>query len=239
MTTNRLAWIILLLLTVAVQLPAQRSEVDRKLLADVLAKADKGDAQSQNALGMVFSTGGLGVAKDQVEAVNWFRKAAEQSYVEAQFALGDCYANGRGVAKNEVEAVKWYRKAADQNYVKAQYNLGVCYANGRGVAKDEVEAVKWYRKAADQNYVNAQYNLAQCYANGQGVAKDYVEAYKWCLLAKAQGDERANKSMTTVGRGMTQEQVAEGQKLARDFKPRVVPPTASDGSRPGIAPTRP
>ena len=59
---------------------------------------------------------GQGVAKDEVEAVKWYRKAAEQNHAAAQYNLGVCYANGQGVAKDEVEAVKWYRKAAEQNH---------------------------------------------------------------------------------------------------------------------------
>ncbi len=92
------------------------------------------------------------MATDYVEAVKWFRKAAEQNYAEAQNNLGACYATGQGVAKDYVEAVKWYRKAAEQNFAPAQYNLGVCYATGRGVATNYVEAVKWYRKAAEQDH---------------------------------------------------------------------------------------
>ena len=80
-------------------------------------------------LGVCYADG-RGVAKDEVEAVKWYRKAAEQNDAEAQFNLGVCYANGQGVAKNEAEAVKWYRKAAEQNHAEAQYNLGVCYDNG-------------------------------------------------------------------------------------------------------------
>ena len=36
-----------------------------------------------------------------VEAVKWFRKAAEQNYAVAQYNLGVCYE--QGVAKNERE----------------------------------------------------------------------------------------------------------------------------------------
>ena len=81
------------------------------------------------------------MAKDQVEAVKWYRKAAEQNVAVAQSNLGVCY-NGEGVAKDQVEAVKWYRKAAEQNYAEAQYNLGVCYETGTGVAKDYVRGLQ-------------------------------------------------------------------------------------------------
>jgi len=129
----------------------QQSEADRKELADMRSKAEKGDAQSQKDVGEVFQFGKLGVAKDEVEAVKWYHKAAEQNTAWAQFWLGFCYANGQGVAKDEVEAVKWYRKAAEHNFAPAQYKLSVCYHEGQGIAKDNLEAVKWWRKAAKQN----------------------------------------------------------------------------------------
>src|ERR1039458_577184 len=165
MRANRLRWFLLFLLVSAVfQLPAQQSEADRKLLANVRAFAEKGDAQCQYELGCAFFFGNFGVVKDEVEAVKWYRKAAEQNHVGAQCRLGWCYAYGQGVPKNEVEAVSWYRKAAEQNYAPAQYYLGDSYDFGRGVAKDEVEAAKWYRKAAEQNDASAQFNLGCCYA---------------------------------------------------------------------------
>ena len=71
------------------------------------------------------------------------------------------------------------------------------------------------------------------------MAKDYVEAYKWTLLGAAQGNEGAKKGVTILEGRMTQEQIAEGQKLARNFKPREVPVTASDNSAAGILQTRP
>jgi TPR repeat protein len=179
------------------------------------------------------------VAKDYAEALRWYRKAAEQNFAEPENNLGVCYHNGEGVAKDYAEAVKWYRKAAEQNSTSAQFNLGNCYRRGEGVAKDYAEAVKWYRKAAEQNDTSAQFNLGFCYAEGQGVSKDYVEAYKWLLLAAAQGDENAGTNATTLAARMTREQIAEGQALARNFKPREVPVSGGDSSAASIAQTRP
>jgi hypothetical protein len=99
------------------------------------------------------------VAKDDVEAVKWFRKAAEQNDAIAQCDLGICYYNGQGVAKDEVEAMKWCRKAAEQNYADAQYGLGVCYAAGAGVAKNYIEAHKWIYLAAAQGNEDAKEKL--------------------------------------------------------------------------------
>jgi TPR repeat protein len=86
-----------------------------------------------------------------VQAVEWFRKAADQGHARAQGNLGWMYERGRGVAQDDVQAVEWYCKAADQGDAPGQCNLGWMYERGRGVvAKDDVQAAKWYCKAAEQ-----------------------------------------------------------------------------------------
>jgi uncharacterized protein len=50
--------------------------------------------------------------KDYVEAVRWFRKAAEQGDDKAQTALGFMYQAGEGVPKDYVEAYIWFNLAA-------------------------------------------------------------------------------------------------------------------------------
>jgi hypothetical protein len=160
MKANRFLFTVLFLLSAAVfRLPAQQNEADRKVLSEIRAGADKGDAKAQYELGRAFFSGTLGVAKDEAEAVKWFRKAAEQNVADAQYNLGVCYANGQGVTEDDAESVKWFRKAAEQNLADAQYNLGVCYDSGEGVAKDEVEAYKWWLLAAGQGNDDAKYNM--------------------------------------------------------------------------------
>jgi S1-C subfamily serine protease len=85
----------------------------------------------------------------------------------------------------------------------------------------------------------AQRDLALRYLNGQGVAKDYVEAYKWLLLAAGQGDRHAREIISNLESMMSREQIAEGQKLARDFKPRGAPPAEGSMSDTAILQTRP
>jgi len=218
------------------------------------AKAEKGDADAEYALGMCYMNGN-GVQQDNAEATRWFEKATDQRRVdevqmrvrqdnankklfaetkiraekgdaEAQYNLGGCFANGTGVDKDLVEAMKWYRKAAEQNNVKAEVVMGLNYGIGEAVAKDMVEAVKWWTKASEQNNGNAQYILGICYFNGEGVAKNYVEAYKWELLAAAKGDEKARNAITILENKISQEQITEGQKMAHDFIPQNA--TASD-----------
>ena len=101
---------------------------------------------------------GLGVAQDDAEALKWYRKAAEQGIVAAQYDLGVMYGNGQGVAQDDAEAVRWVRKAAEQGNVAAQYDLGVMYGNGKGVAQNYVLANVWFILAAAQGNENAREN---------------------------------------------------------------------------------
>ena len=60
---------------------------------------------------------GRGVPQDDLEAVKWFRKAAEQGYAKAQKNLGWMYEQGKGIPRDKSEAIKWYRKADSQGIV--------------------------------------------------------------------------------------------------------------------------
>ncbi len=174
------------------------------------------------------------------ELVADFHAKAEKGDAESQYWLGLAFSLGKYVPeKDEVEAAKWYRKAAEQNHAAAQYYLGNCYANGEGVAKDEVEAAKWYRKAAEQNFPDAQNSLGVCYRDGRGVAKDEVEGYKWVLLAAGQGDKIAKVNVAVLELQLARKQITEGQKRARNFKPRAAPAASGYSSGAGIAQTHP
>jgi TPR repeat protein len=117
-----------------------------------------------------------------------------------------------------IEEVTANAQAGD---AESEVELGLRYDKGEGVVKDHAEAAKWYRKAAEQNDADAQYNLAICYERGDGVAEDWVEAYKWLLLAARQGHEAPKEHMTLLeSKLLTSEQIAQGQKRAREFKPR-------------------
>ena len=80
--------------------------------------------------------------------------------------------------------------------------------------------MKWFRLAADQGLAEAQYNLGFMYASGRGVPQDHVQAHKWFDLAGASGSEDGRKNRDIVTKKMTQAQIAEAQRLAREWKPK-------------------
>jgi len=161
--------------------PEQAGEADRETLAHMRANAEKGDAQFQSVLGSVYLCGHLSVAKDEVEAVKWFRRAAEQNDAAAQYNLGNCYRDGKGVEKDAVEAVKWYRKAAERNHAEAQFNLGHCYNHGEGVAQNYVEGYKWWLLAAAQGakYVKAAILMAEIMMTREQITEAQRRARKF------------------------------------------------------------
>jgi TPR repeat protein len=65
-----------------------------------------------------------------------------------------------------------------------------------------------------------QNNLGTRYGKGEGVPRDYVAAHMWLNLAAAQGDDTAQKSRDIVAKRITPGQIAEAQRLARDWMER-------------------
>ena len=89
---------------------------------------------------------------------------------------------------------------------------------GQGVPQDNQQAYKWYRLAADQGVREAQYDLGVMYENGLFVPQDYILAHMWGNLAAASGSESAVELRNSVEKRMTPAQIAEAQRLAREWK---------------------
>ena len=160
-------------------------------------------------------------AGNHVNALEWYRKAADQGYAVAQVILGWHYHTGEGVPQDDAEAVRWFRLATDQGHAQAQYRLGVAYRDGDGVRQDDAESVRWFRLAAEQGRADAQHDLACSYRDGNGVPQDYVQAHMWYSLSASQSSEaewgnRAKNRDLTAQR-MTPDQLAEAQRLAREW----------------------
>ena len=138
---------------------------------------------------------GEGVAKDNTQAVYWYRKSAEQGHSEAQYNLALKYYYGEGMAKDYKQAFYWYKKSAEQGHPEAQFNYGLLYYDGKGVALDDKQAFYWFRKSAEQGYPEAQYNLGHMYYHGRGVVKDDNQAVYWFRKSAEQGYDSAQYNL--------------------------------------------
>jgi SH3-like domain-containing protein len=122
---------------------AYRAELDKWML-----EAYEGDRDAQFKVGVLFTNSEFNTA-DYEQAVYWYKQAARQGHVLAQYNLGHQYIEGKGVAKSETQAMNWWLEAAKRDHALAQFNVGRGYYLGIGLPKDTGAAVMWFQRAAN------------------------------------------------------------------------------------------
>ena len=156
-----------------------------------LGPARAGDAFAQSNIGYLYEHG-LGVRQSYVEALEWYRRAANQNLAQAQLNIGMLYFYGYGVERNAREAVRWFRQSAKQDLKDAQYMMGVAHFEGQGAVASAPIALEWFVKASKQNHPNAQLMAANMYINGDTGKIDAFAAHVWADLAALGGNTDAS-----------------------------------------------
>jgi uncharacterized protein len=160
-----------------------------------------------------------------------FRKFIELAFATA--LVSSCFAAAHAGALNQglkafshrdyTTAARLLRPFAERGDPTSQGCLCFMYANGRGVPQSYPEAASWCRRAANQGNPSAQYMFGILYDKGHGVGPNVVLAYKWLLLAAASatGPKRdfAYKIRDALATRMNHDQIAEGQRLAMQWRP--------------------
>lgn len=116
-------------------------------------------------MGVNYQYAKRGYKQDYVQAVYWYRKAADMGHPIAQNNLGQMYNKGWGVEQNGSMAFYWWTRAAEQGHALAISNLGACYEFGIGVAVDMQKAIEYYRKAAALGNPSAKKHLERHHLN--------------------------------------------------------------------------
>jgi len=180
----------------------ESSSIDIEIaLSHLRGQSSKGDPDAQYTLGQFYYYA-IGVRQDSVQAVNFWRKAAEQGLPEAQNSMGQaCSILNIGGQMNHAEAVSWFAKAADQGHVEAISNLARQLWAGQGIKMDKAEGVKLWKRAAESGDAHGATMVGRCYANGDGVEKDSAEAIRWFEKAKSLGDSSADEKIKNVKEG--------------------------------------
>jgi uncharacterized protein len=139
------------------------------------------------------------------------------------------------IPKTDEEALAYFEREAERGDPVSQYLLGFWYLKGDGLPQNYGEAMRWFRKAADQGDHWSQFSIGELYLKGNGVPQDYVQAHMWFNLAAASSSlkpswwpshavhEDAVRERDLVASKMTPGQIAEAQKLAREWKPKLSP----------------
>jgi hypothetical protein len=180
--------------------------------------AAQGNAEAEYALGQMYAHG-WGVPRDVADAVRWFEMA---NSVESDGPPTDWLSvSGYGIQQDPQQAAYWYQLAADKGHPEAQFNLSAMYASGKGVKKDEEQAARWASASATQGYAPAQANLGKRFATGSGVTQDDKRAYFWLTLAFLHGEKGAEKLRMAEAAKLKPEEVADQDKAAQNWKPRM------------------
>ncbi|MFA6715457.1 MAG: SEL1-like repeat protein [Victivallaceae bacterium] len=91
---------------------------------DIIKK--KKDIDAMYCLGLNFYEGKGGAEKDYYQAFKWFKEAARQEHVLAQYYLGLCYLYGRGTSQDNSKAWKWLLHASKYFYDEAEVMAAQC-----------------------------------------------------------------------------------------------------------------
>src|SRR5947199_3433454 len=118
----------------------------RAAMQEWLPVAQRGDANAQFNIGLLFASG-KGVKKDLRQAADWYRKAAEQGVGAAEYNLGVMFANGDGVPRDVHEAVKWLQKASDAGIPMGREELANLYGT-KGIENYTKSFEQYSRTAA-------------------------------------------------------------------------------------------
>ena len=157
----------------------------------VLAK--EGDPKAQFNVGLIYANG-KGVNKDTYQAMEWYKKAAEQDNTAAQYNLAKLIGqrpDGKDPRAQKM-IVYWLQKAAEGGQREAMNDLGMRYLKGEGVKQNKVKAFELFKKAARLGDAAAQINVALMYAWEEGIPNDKIKAYKNLKQALRQGKSEAS-----------------------------------------------
>lgn len=156
---------------------------------------DLNNCVAMNCLGNVYKQG-IGVKKDNDEALKWYMKAAAANSPEAMYNLGVTYKYGDGVERNLKESSSWFKIGAEQGHAGCMYAIGYMYYKGFGVRQNYKKAYKYFSQSAKGENPAGTYFKALCIFKGNGVKQNRKEAKKIFEIAVLQGSSRAVKFLS-------------------------------------------
>jgi len=182
-------------------------------------EAEKGDANAQNGLGVLYFYG-EGVARDPAEAKRLFLLAAAQGHAKAQGNLALAIADDT-LAGNDAEALRYAIPAAEQDNGNGLFVLGTFYYTQRGgLEPDDAKAFAALVKASAKGVRRAQGLLGELYASGRGTEEDHAVAYAWFKAALQNGTPdqvpafELHTQLDRLIERSTAEEIERGEKLA-------------------------
>ena len=158
---------------------------ERSALLTRLA-AEQGHRGAMVATGLLYQEG-IGVARDDQTAMQWYLRAASSGCPAAMCRLGEAFRGGVGTPPNSLRALTWFLKAALLGYPSAMDRIACIYSTDHFDGVDREQAYEWWRMGAMSGDATSMFRLGKCLDRGQGVPKDGPQALVWWRKAAALG----------------------------------------------------
>lgn len=110
--------------------------------------------------------------KDYREAVAWYRRAVEKSFIPAMYKLAYCLRHQLGCRSCDKEAIRLFQQVVECDEQKSDepeacYRLGMCYTYGYGVGPDETKGMHYFSRIKETN-ADAWYEIGLGFLTGKG-----------------------------------------------------------------------
>ena len=128
------------------QLAAGRGSISAKGVEMLERAARRGVPAGLVKMGRIYLQGRL-VPRDEFQAFDLFKKAAEKGNVESKYFLSLCYRDGLGCRANHAQAAQLAFEAAEAGDSYAQTLYATYLRDGIGVSRDSNRAVQYLQKA--------------------------------------------------------------------------------------------
>jgi uncharacterized protein len=207
---------LILMLLSASCLEAAESDV----IADLTAKAKKGDAAAQLSLAIRLRDG-KGIPKNHAEAMRWAHQAADAGNADAMDFIGFVYLRG-ALIERRPEIAFGYFKAAAKESAQAAFNLGQCYYGAQGTAQDCARALEWWENAAAMGHGRAAATAAMAFHSGEGIPRDPIKARR---LAERAAELKNPAGLVFLGELQFQAGDVESAKTSWSKASKLMPTT--------------
>jgi hypothetical protein len=155
---------------------------DYNKVIDLLKAASaKGNPVAEYAIGNMYKTGQV-VPKNQVEAINWFHKSADNGNMYALYTLSEIY----DIPGDNTSVQKYFfntlERCANAGCEPCYSSLASAYEFGDGIKANYAEAVSWYKKGAAKGDYRDLESIARLYFKGDAsLGQSKKEALNWYM----------------------------------------------------------
>jgi TPR repeat protein len=151
------------------------------------------------------------------EAVNWYRKAAENGAARVQIKLANLLLQDQSGTSNYAEVHRLCEKATNLHSPQGAYCMGHLYEQGLGVQQDLSKAAKWFNEAANMGLAVAALRVGEMYWKGEGLKQDKISAYEFIYLASTSDLPEAKQQRASLEKELTPKELEKGKAKAVEW----------------------